>query len=70
MNQIHDYAAAHFNLVLGGNIATGCQHNKTMPIPATADDAFECIAEQYVTFILLHVCQPSHLQRSGGVASS
>ena len=45
MNQIHDYAAAHFNLVLGGNIATGCQYNGTISTPATTTEAFECYAD-------------------------
>ena len=29
----HDYAAAHFNLVLAGNLEMGCQQNGTMPDP-------------------------------------
>ena len=44
MNQMHEYAGAHFNLLLAGNLVLGCQQNKTMPDPATANDAFECIA--------------------------
>jgi hypothetical protein len=46
MNQLHDYAAAHFNLLLGGNIVNGCQVNNTMPTPGTATEAFECLAKQ------------------------
>eukprot|EP01044_Picomonas_judraskeda_P019256 COSAG03_NODE_4021_length_1718_cov_14.648321_1_plen_157_part_10 len=45
MNQMSDYAAAHFNLVLGGNLATGCQYNGTIPSPATTTQAFECYAD-------------------------
>ena len=46
MNQLHDYAAAHFNLLLGGNIDKGCQYNGTIPTPATTTQAFECLAAQ------------------------
>lgn len=45
MNQMSDYAAAHFNLVLGGNLAVGCQYNGTIPTPATTTEAFECYAD-------------------------
>ena len=45
MNQMSDYAAAHFNLVLGGNIAMGCQYNGTIPDPATTTEAFECYVD-------------------------
>ena len=46
MNVIHEYAAAHFNLMLGGNIVAGCVENGTSPINATATQALECIMDQ------------------------
>lgn len=46
MNVIHQYADAGFNMVLGGNIRRGCQLNGTIPTPATATEAFECLASQ------------------------
>lgn len=61
MNQLSDYAGAHFNLLLGGNIVSGCQHNKTMPIPGTATDAFECLASQ------LHKIEAANLKFAFGV---
>jgi hypothetical protein len=45
MNHMDMYAAAHFNLVLGGNLAEGCQYNGTIPSPSTATEAFECYAD-------------------------
>lgn len=44
MNVLDAYADAHFNVLLGGNIAYGCQLNRTMASPGTATEAFECIA--------------------------
>ena len=46
MNVIHQYAAAGFNLVMGGNMIQGCQVNGTIPSPATADEAFSCFLAQ------------------------
>ena len=46
MNVIHQYAAAHFNHVLGGNVAAGCQENGTMRMGASYDEAFACVADQ------------------------
>ena len=46
MNAVDAYAGAHFNVLLGGNIAAGCQLNGTLTNPATANQAFECIAAQ------------------------
>ena len=46
MNQLHDYAAAHFNLMLAGNIEKGCQANGTVPTPCSTTEMFECIAAQ------------------------
>ena len=43
---LHQYAAAGFNLVMGGNFAAGCQRNGTMPTPATADQALDCFMDQ------------------------
>ena len=45
MNALDAYADAHFNVLLGGNIANGCQFNGTIPKPASQNDAFECIAK-------------------------
>ena len=42
MNVIHQYAAAHFNMVMGGNVAQGCQYNGTMRMGASYSEAFEC----------------------------
>ena len=42
-NVIHQYAAANFNLMLGGNTVAGCQRNGTTPSPATVGEAFDCI---------------------------
>ena len=50
MNVIHQYAAAGFNMVLGGNMIQGCQVNGTIPNPANALDAFDCFASQADTF--------------------
>lgn len=46
MSALEAYAAAGFNVLLGGNIASGCQANGTMPSPGSATDAFECVASQ------------------------
>ena len=43
---LHQYAAAGFNLVMGGNMVRGCQVNGTIPSPATADQAFGCFLAQ------------------------
>ena len=43
LNVVHQYKAAGFNVLLGGNIAPGCQHNGTLPVPATPTQAFECV---------------------------
>lgn len=73
MNQIHDYAAAHFNLVLGGNIVEGCQENKTSPSPATATEAFECIAAQLPKMEALGLkfaFAGGHYNKTEGIAAS
>ena len=46
MNVIHQYAAAGFNMVMGGNMLQGCQINGTLQANATATEAFECFAAQ------------------------
>ena len=43
------YAEAGFNLVMGGNIADGCQSNNETQTPASADEIFDCIADALPT---------------------
>ena len=43
-NILDSYASAGFSHLLGGNEAYGCQLNGSIPSPATANEAFECIA--------------------------
>ena len=38
------YADAGFNVLLGGNIAAGCQQNGTLSSPTSYSEAFECVA--------------------------
>ena len=44
-----DYAAAGFNLVMGGNIGAACQSSGSEPTPATVDQMFDCIADALPT---------------------
>ena len=44
IDQLEPYADANFNVVFGDNLARSCQAAGTAPEPATAHDAFECIA--------------------------
>ena len=41
INVIHQYAAAHFNFVIGGNVVAGCQHNGTLRMGASYSEAFD-----------------------------
>ena len=43
-DQLQEYKQAGFNAVRTSNVAAFCQHLNLMPTPATADEAFECIA--------------------------
>ena len=45
MNAIHQYAAAHFNLVMMGNIVAGCQKNGTLRLGASYTEAFDAAIE-------------------------
>jgi hypothetical protein len=40
-----DYAAAGFNLVMGGNIGAACQSSGAVGTPATIDEMFDCVAK-------------------------
>ena len=42
-DQLQEYKAAHFNLVLTGNVIGFCQHFNVTPTPATANEALDCI---------------------------
>lgn len=44
-NVIHQYKAAHFNLVLTGNVAQGCQRNGTLRMGASSSEAFDCVID-------------------------
>eukprot|EP01043_Picozoa_sp_COSAG02_P054718 COSAG02_NODE_6240_length_3706_cov_2.443027_1_plen_1151_part_00 len=44
IDQLQEYKDAHFNLVLTGNVVGFCQHWNVTPTPATADQAFDCLA--------------------------
>ena len=76
MNVMHEYAAAHFNLVMTGALPPGCQMNKTIPTPATTNDEFECIAHHlpalrelglFVTFDLGNTLNRTGLPRLASV---
>ena len=80
MNHIDAYKAAGFNLVLGGNIVSGCQYNGTTPAHPTMDEAFECVAAQllkmhklglYFAFGIGHISPPANSSAKvlGGAAS-
>jgi hypothetical protein len=43
-DQLQEYKQAGFNAVRTSNVAAFCQHLKLIPTPATADEAFGCIA--------------------------
>lgn len=43
IDQLQEYKAAHFNLVLTGNVVGVCQHFNVTPTPATANEALDCI---------------------------
>lgn len=42
-NVIHQYKAAHFNMVDLGNVAQGCQRNGTLRMGASSTEAFESV---------------------------
>ena len=42
-DQLQEYKAAHFNLVLTGNVVGFCQHFNATPTPATANEALDCV---------------------------
>ena len=43
IDQLQEYKAAHFNLVLTGNVVGVCQHFNVTPTPATATEALHCV---------------------------
>jgi len=43
IDQLQEYKAAHFNLVLTGNVVGVCQHFNATPTPATANEALHCV---------------------------
>ena len=43
IDQLQEYKAAHFNLVLTGNVVGVCQHFNVTPTPATANEVLECV---------------------------
>ena len=40
---LDSYADAHFNVLLGGNLARNCQEEGLIPSPATAEETFACV---------------------------